>query len=120
MAVKKPRTPQPPREAADAGAPVHFEEALERLETIVDELEGGELSLEDSLARYEEGIRLSRRLTHALDTAEKRIERLVEGGEGEGAGDGPGTEPLELDPKPAPKPGGPGAPGGGGEGELPF
>ena len=55
-----------------------FEEALERLETIVEELEGGSLSLEQSLARYEEGIRLSRRLTQTLDKAEKRIERLVE------------------------------------------
>ena len=101
-----PRKPKPQSEAPDAGAPIHFEEALERLETIVDELEGGELSLEESLARYEEGIRLSRRLTHALDTAEKRIERLVEGA------DEPVTEPLTTETKPAGS--------GGGEGELPF
>ena len=72
-----------------------FEEALERLEHIVEELEGGELSLEESLARYEEGVRLSRRLTQTLDEAEKRIEKLVEGG-----GDQPpGTVPIELDLK---------------------
>ena len=59
-----------------------FEEALERLETIVEELEGGSLSLEQSIARYEEGVKLSRRLTQTLDRAEKRIERLTEiGGE---------------------------------------
>lgn len=84
-----------------------FEQALERLETIVDELEGGELTLEESLARYEEGMRLSRRLTQQLDEAEKRIERLVESPEG-----GPVTEPLELEVHPAEDKGG--------EGELPF
>ena len=72
-------------------AELSFEQALTRLEAIVEQLEGGQLPLEDSLARYEEGIRLSRQLTQALDAAEKRIERLVsEGGE-------PRTEPLELE-----------------------
>lgn len=70
-----------------------FEHALERLETIVEELEGGALSLELSLARYEEGVRLSRRLTQTLDQAEKRIERLVEED-----GQTPTTRPLEDDP----------------------
>lgn len=69
-----------------------FEEALERLETIVQELEEGSLSLEQSIARYEEGMRLSRRLGQQLDQAEKRIERLAEGGP-----DGPVTEPMELE-----------------------
>jgi exodeoxyribonuclease VII small subunit len=68
-----------------------FEEALERLETIVEELEGGSLSLEQSIARYEEGVKLSRRLTQTLDRAEKRIERLTEiGGE-------PTTVPAEIE-----------------------
>jgi exodeoxyribonuclease VII small subunit len=84
-----------------------FEQALERLETIVDELEGGELTLEESLARYEEGMKLSRRLTQQLDEAEKRIERLVDAPDG-----GAVTQPMELDLKPAEDPGG--------EGELPF
>ncbi len=68
-----------------------FEQALERLETIVEELEGGTLSLEESIARYEEGVKLSRTLTRTLDAAERRIERLVEGA------DGPQTEPSDLD-----------------------
>jgi exodeoxyribonuclease VII small subunit len=67
-----------------------FEASLERLEVIVEELEGGQLSLEESLARYEEGVRLSKRLTQTLDQAEQRIERLNE----EGAP--PGPQPLEL------------------------
>jgi len=55
-----------------------FEASLERLEVIVQELEGGGLTLEESLARYEEGVRLSQRLTQRLDAAEKQIERLNE------------------------------------------
>jgi len=99
MAAKKTAT-------ADA-APMNFEESMKRLETIVEELEGGELSLEDSIARYEEGVKLSRRLTQTLDEAEKRIERLVErdGGEVE-------TEPMELDV--------PGSGASASQDELPF
>jgi len=73
------------------GAPLDFEQSMKRLEAIVEELEAGELSLEDSIARYEEGIRLSRRLTQVLDESEKRIERLVEK-----EGQAPTTEPMEL------------------------
>lgn len=94
---------------AAAGEEPSFEQALERLETIVEELEGGTLSLEESLARYEEGIRLSRRLTQTLDQAEKRIERLVED-----EGGTPGTRPLEADP------GDEDRAAEGGEGRLPF
>ena len=92
-----------------AGEGPSFEAALERLETIVEELEGGSLTLEQSLAHYEEGMRLSRRLTQTLDQAEKRIERLVEE---EGAA--PTTRPLEDEPGRETRP------TGGPEGELPF
>jgi len=78
---------------AAADAPLDFEQSMKRLETIVEELESGELTLEDSISRYEEGIKLSRRLQQVLDESEKRIERLVEK---EGAG--PATEPMELTP----------------------
>ena len=113
-ANKKPPAKPSARPGADSAGDedgTSFEEALERLETIVEELEAGSLTLDQSLARYEEGMRLSKRLTRTLDQAEKRIERLVEeGGE-------PTIRPLEDDP------------GGretndrtaeGGEGELPF
>ena len=86
-----------------------FEQALERLETIVEELEAGSLTLEESLARYEEGVRLSRRLTQSLDQAEKRIERLVEED-----GQAPTTRTIEDDP------GSSNRATEGGEGELPF
>ena len=76
MAGRKPN----PAETPEAGPT--FEEALERLETIVEQLEGGELSLEQSIASYEEGVKLSRRLGATHDKAEKRIERMVAGEEG--------------------------------------
>lgn len=85
-----------------------FEQALERLETLVEELEGGSLTLEESIARYEEGVTLSRRLTQTLDEAEKRIERLVESSNDATP---PTTVPVELDLKNS---------GAAGEEELPF
>lgn len=85
---------RPPQPSATPNDPeLTFEAALERLQTIVSELEGGELSLEESIARYEEGMKLSRRLTQQLETAERRIERLIESGNGEP----PETRPMELD-----------------------
>lgn len=57
-----------------------FEAALERLESLVAGLEDGELSLEEALAGFEEGVRLSRRLAEQLGDAERRIERLTQEG----------------------------------------
>lgn len=59
-----------------------FEEAMERLEEIVGQLEKGETSLEDSLSLFEEGVRLSRFCREKLDEAEKKVEMLLkdEGG----------------------------------------
>jgi exodeoxyribonuclease VII small subunit len=94
MAVRKASGTEA-AEAVDASAPP-FEQSLERLEKIVEDLEAGSLSLEESLARYEEGMRLSRQLAKMLDEAEKRIERLVEDPSGT-----PTTRPLELELKPA-------------------
>jgi exodeoxyribonuclease VII small subunit len=54
-----------------------FESALERLEQIVEEMEGDRLALEDLLARYEEGTRLVKVCQHRLDSAEKRIELIT-------------------------------------------
>ena len=53
-----------------------FEEALSRLEEIVRALENGQSKLEDSLALYEEGIRLSRACNEKLDFAEQKIKVL--------------------------------------------
>jgi len=54
-----------------------FEEVLRRLETIVEELEAGDLSLDEALARYEEGAAALQRCRALLEQAEKRIEMLI-------------------------------------------
>jgi exodeoxyribonuclease VII small subunit len=54
-----------------------FEKAMERLEEIVESLEGGELSLEDSLKVFEEGMKLTRFCSHKLEEAEKKVTLLV-------------------------------------------
>ena len=59
-----------------------FEEALKKLEDIVREMESGDLTLEESLKSFEEGIRLSRFCAKKLDEAERRIEILLKNEEG--------------------------------------
>ena len=59
-----------------------FEEALERLESIVRNLEKGDLTLEESLAAFEEGIGLYRFCTGKLDDAERKVEILLKDQEG--------------------------------------
>ncbi len=61
----------------------NFENDLEQLEKIVAALEEGGLSLDDSLKRFEEGIRLSRACEKTLSEAEKRIEILLKNSKGE-------------------------------------
>lgn len=60
-----------------------FEKDLEKLEKIVEALEEGELSLDDSLKKFEEGITLGRRCEKALSAAEKKIEILMKNADGE-------------------------------------
>lgn len=55
-----------------------FEDALARLETIVTELERGELPLDQSLKIFEEGIKLSKTCLKILDDAERKVEILVQ------------------------------------------
>lgn len=58
-----------------------FEQALARLETLVEEMEGGALSLEKMMAHFEEGTRLVKFCTQKLNEVEKKIEILVKEGE---------------------------------------
>lgn len=69
-----------------------FEEAMKKLETIVSNLEGGDLSLENALKNYEEGVRLADLCSKRLTEAEKRVEVLVKT-----AGGKLKTEPFEED-----------------------
>ncbi len=80
--------------------PKDFEDALGKLEGIVKELEDGELSLEKSLARYEQGVRLARFCNSKLEEAEKRVEMLQINEDGEPKRDASGAvrqTPLEFD-----------------------
>lgn len=54
-----------------------FEDALVRLEEIVEELEKGELSLDETLKIFEEGIRMSKNCSQQLNEAELKVEKLV-------------------------------------------
>jgi exodeoxyribonuclease VII small subunit len=54
-----------------------FDQVLAQLRSIVERLEGGNLSLEQSLAAFEEGVRLSRTGARILDAAEQRVEILL-------------------------------------------
>ncbi|HEY5599600.1 MAG TPA: exodeoxyribonuclease VII small subunit [Candidatus Manganitrophaceae bacterium] len=59
-----------------------FEEALGELEEVVERLESGELSLEESLAAFEQGVRLVKHCNQKLTEVEKRIELLVKDKDG--------------------------------------
>jgi len=58
-----------------------FEKSLDELEKIVSKLEAGDLSLEDSLKLFEEGVKLSRTCRERLTNAERRIEMLMGDGD---------------------------------------
>jgi exodeoxyribonuclease VII small subunit len=73
-------------------APSSFDDGLDRLEGIVQQLEGGQLGLEDALRRFEEGVALSQTLQQQLAEAQRKVEVLRQGLAGEYR-----AEPLEGD-----------------------
>lgn len=76
MAKKKPAI-----ETSDELTDVSFEDALAELEGLVEKMENGDLSLEESLAAFERGVRLTRRCQSALKAAELKVKVLTESGE---------------------------------------
>ncbi|MCK9363969.1 MAG: exodeoxyribonuclease VII small subunit [Syntrophales bacterium] len=58
-----------------------FEVMLAKLEEIVRRMETGEMTLEESLAAFEEGIKLSRNCAKTLDEAQRKVEILLQEGE---------------------------------------
>ena len=70
MAKKKPEQEEP-----------RFDELLEQLRSVVSKLETGDLSLEESLKAYEDGVTMAKRGHSLLDSAEKKVEVLVKSGE---------------------------------------
>ena len=63
-------------------AEIKFEEAIKRLEEIAKELESGELGLDESVNKFEEGMKLSKTCTKMLNEAEKKINILISKEEG--------------------------------------
>ena len=57
---------------------LNFEQAIERLNEIVDKIEGGQIALESSLEQYEKGMALIKHCRGILQNAEKRIEKISE------------------------------------------
>ncbi len=66
-----------PRTQKTAEAPLPFEAGLQQLETIVKEMEGGELPLERALELFERGMKLSETCRKQLEEAETRVEILM-------------------------------------------
>jgi exodeoxyribonuclease VII small subunit len=63
-------------------AEMKFEDALKKLEKIVEELENGSLSLDEALEKYEEGIKLSKACSKKLEAARKKVEILLKAEDG--------------------------------------
>lgn len=63
---------------ADASPVADFEQSLDALESLVEKMEQGQMSLEDSLAAYERGVGLYRHCQQALEQAELRVRLLTD------------------------------------------
>jgi len=63
---------------ADKKTDINFEKALTDLEGIVEQLESGDLSLEDALKSFEKGIKLTRQCQDQLSKAELQVKKLIE------------------------------------------
>ena len=68
---------KPEKNTSDQPQPPSFEKAMEELEKIVEELEGGDLTLDESLTRYERGVKAVKACREILETAEKKLNILL-------------------------------------------
>lgn len=78
-----------------------FERSIDKLEDIVEQIESGEVGLEQALEQYEQGQALIKRCRGILDKAERRIAELTEGADGKptiAASDPDADEPIDEDP----------------------
>ena len=57
---------------------LNFEDTMAKLEKIADDLENGNLNLDDTVKKFEEGMELSKKATKILESAEKRINILIQ------------------------------------------
>jgi exodeoxyribonuclease VII small subunit len=79
--------------ADEKSSPIDFERSLAELEEIVEKLEQGDLSLEDSLKHFERGVQLTRACQTALKQAEQKVEILMRKS---GAGDAFEAAPFDA------------------------
>jgi exodeoxyribonuclease VII small subunit len=86
---------QPNDRGAQAAGDESYDAIVARLERVVGELESGQLTLEQSIEKFAEGVRLARDASRKLDDAERRVEQLVRSADG-------GDEVVALDPRPEP------------------
>src|SRR5881227_1462421 len=82
--------------AKAAGTDLNFETAMDRLEKIVEQMESGQLPLEDLIVRYEEGMNLVKVCQERLATAEQKIEIIARNNAGK-----PIVKDFEATPEPA-------------------
>ena len=68
---------QPDERGAQTAAEESYDAIVARLERVVGELESGQLTLEQSIEKFAEGVRLARDASRKLDDAERRVEQLV-------------------------------------------
>lgn len=68
---------------------VNFEKSLEALEVVVDEMESGDLSLDEALKAFEKGVKLTQECQQALAEAEQKVSILM--------GDNPENAPVPFD-----------------------
>lgn len=71
---------------------LNFEESFRALEEIVDQLEGGQVGLEESIEVYARGMQLKRHCEEKLSSAREQVEKIVTGPDG-----GVGSEPVEIE-----------------------
>jgi len=90
--------------AKAAGADLNFETAMDRLEKIVEQMESGQLPLEDLIVRYEEGMNLVKVCQERLASAEQKIEIIARNNAGkpvvkdfEPAAETPTKQPAEQE-----------------------
>jgi exodeoxyribonuclease VII small subunit len=83
---------QPSERATSRTGEETYDAIVARLERVVGELESGQLTLEQSIERFAEGVRLARDASRKLDEAERRVEQLVRSADG-----GDEAVPLETD-----------------------
>lgn len=68
----------PKKKQTDEAQPLDFESSMAELEKLIESMESGDLSLEQSLKDFERGIELTRACQKALDDAQQRVEILLE------------------------------------------